>query len=262
MPVNCFSPMHPLTPATSDLFLAEQGEGPALLLIHGLLMGGAMFRPVCEHWRTHYRVLMPDLRGYAHSKHLPPPYTVAQHAADLAALLQRLGLQRAVVLGYSQGGTVAQQLTLDYPDLMERLILACTFAYNRATWREQLEGVVMPWLVRWLRARQIVGMMTGLTRTQMHELEAIVASNERPQMVAATRALLAFDSRPRLSEIVCPTLVITGGRDQAVPPHHGQQLASSIPGAVLTVIKQGSHALLWTHADEFVQAVDAFLHGV
>ena len=104
------------TLTSSDLlYFTERGSGPPLLLVHGLMVTGEMFEPVIGHFATRHRVIVPDLRGHGRSRGLPPPYTAAQLAADLSNLLDHLGIDSTAVLGYSQGGAIAQQLILDYP---------------------------------------------------------------------------------------------------------------------------------------------------
>jgi pimeloyl-ACP methyl ester carboxylesterase len=242
-----------------QLHLRQVGRGAPLLLVHGLLMNGEMFEPVLANLARDHRVLTPDLRGCGHSGHLAPPYTVAQHAHDLARLLASLSISSTVVLGYSQGGAVAQQLALDYPDCVSRLILCCTFAYNQLTWQEKLEGLLMPWLVRLLRARQLAQMVKGLTPAQRQQLETMIASNRKSRMVEATKAMLRFDSRPRLKDIQCPTLVVAGATDTAVPLHHARMLAQGIPGAELRVIPDAGHEMIWTHSAALINTVRLFL---
>src|SRR5512135_2703843 len=128
-------------PAPSELlFFTERGSGPPLLLVHGLMVTGEMFEPVMGHFATRHRVIVPDLRGHGRSRGLPPPYTAAQLASDLARLLDHLGIDTTAVLGYSQGGVIAQELALDHPGRCSRLVLACTFAFNMVTLSERLEG--------------------------------------------------------------------------------------------------------------------------
>jgi 3-oxoadipate enol-lactonase len=141
-------------PANSGLIaFREQGSGPALFLVHGLMISGEMFEPVIGKFAVRHRVIVPDLRGHGRSRSLPPPYSTAQHAADLSRLLGHLGIDQAAVLGYSQGGAAAQQLALDYPQRCGRLVLACTYAFNMATLRERLEGNLVPLLLRILGMR-------------------------------------------------------------------------------------------------------------
>jgi pimeloyl-ACP methyl ester carboxylesterase len=104
------------------------------------MVTGDMFEPVIEHLAARHRVIVPDLRGHGRSRRLPPPYTAAQLASDLSHLLDNLGIDSTAVLDYSQGGAIAQQLVLDYPKRCDHLVLACTYAFNMATFREKLEG--------------------------------------------------------------------------------------------------------------------------
>src|SRR4051812_18327506 len=108
------------------LYFTERGSGPPLLLVHGVMITGEMFEPVIERLATRHRVIVPDLRGHGQSRGLPPPYTAVQLAADLSNLLDHLNIDRTAVLGYSQGGAIAQQLVLDDPKRCSRLTLACT----------------------------------------------------------------------------------------------------------------------------------------
>src|SRR5271170_614623 len=108
--------------ASSELiYFTERGSGPPLLLVHGLMITGEMFEPVVEHLAARHRVIVPDLRGHGRSRGLPAPYTAAQLASDLSRLLDHLVIDSTAVLGYSQGGAIAQQLVLDDPQRCDRL---------------------------------------------------------------------------------------------------------------------------------------------
>jgi 3-oxoadipate enol-lactonase len=242
----------------------EHGSGPPLLLIHGVMISGAMFEPVLDAFAARHRVIVPDLRGHGRSRALPPPYSAARLAADLTAVLDHLGLPSVDVLGYSQGGAVAQQLAADQPERCRRLVLACTYAYNMATLRERIEGHAAPWLLRLLGmkrfARLIIAM--GLRRVDPSRaawVTALIAGQDRRKMIQAWRAAMAFDGRPRLGDIRCPTLVIAGERDDAVPMHHARELHAGIGGSRLAVVANADHALAWSHPDELVRLTEAFL---
>jgi 3-oxoadipate enol-lactonase len=222
-------------------------------------MNGDMFEPVIEELSTNYRVLAPDLRGFGRSGHLAPPSTVDQHAHDLAQVLTSLSIPSAVVLGYSQGGVVAQQLVLDYPGLVSHLVLCCTFAHNQLTWREKIEGLALPWLIRVFGPKQLAQMAKGLTPEQTTQIETLISSNHKSHMVEATKAMLRFDSRHRLPEIKYPTLVLAGAKDTAVPLYHAHMLAQGIAGAELSVFPHAGHEMIWTHGAELVDRVKRFL---
>jgi len=251
--------------ASSDLlYFTERGLGPALLLVHGLMVTGEMFEPVIDHFATRHHVIVPDLRGHGRSRGLPPPYTAAQLAADLSNLLHHLGIDSTAVLGYSQGGAIAQQLVLDYPKRCGRLVLACTYAFNMATFREQLEGRLVPILIRLLGMRRFARFVVSqgakeLAKERGDWLGGLMANQDCKLMLSAWRETMAFDSRRRLAEIGCPTLVVAASNDNAVPIHHAKMLHDGITGSQLVIINGAGHALIWTHSDKFERVVDKFL---
>jgi 3-oxoadipate enol-lactonase len=252
------------------LYFAERGSGPPLLLVHGLMVTGEMFEPVIEDLATRHRVIVPDLRGHGRSRGLPPPYTAVQLASDLSHLLDHLGIDSTAVLGYSQGDAIAQQLVLDYPKRCDRLVLVCTYAFNMATFRERLEGRrLVPLLIKVLGMRRFAKFVVSQGLKQLGKeradwadrLASLIAAQDRKLMLSAWRETMAFDSRRRLVEIGCPTLVVAASNDQAVPIHHAKMLHDGITGSQLVMIDGANHALIWTHADELVRVTDEFLEA-
>jgi pimeloyl-ACP methyl ester carboxylesterase len=158
----------------------------------------------------------------------------------LAALLDNLGIASADALGYSQGGPVVQQLALDYPPKVRRLILSNTYAYNMATVKEKIEGHIVPVLIRLLGARLFAKLLISQGLKQIPEEQATWVPNliactwgesDTKAIALAWREAMAFDSRRRLHEIRCPTLIIAGSEDNAVPMHHAtcSTTASAVP---------------------------------
>jgi len=246
------------------LHFSERGSGPPLLLVHGLMVTGEMFEPVIARFATRHRVIVPDLRGHGRSRGLPPPYTAAQLASDLARLLDHLDIDSTAVLGYSQGGAIAQQLVLEHPNRCERLVLACTYAFNMATTRERIEGHLAPLLIRVLGMRRLADLvvsqsMLHLDKERANWLASLLADQDHKLMLTAWNETMAFDSRKRLAEIRCPTLVIAGSNDQGVPIHHARMLHDGIHGSQLVIIDGADHALIWTHTDKFIQVTEEFL---
>ena len=251
--------------AFSDLlYLTERGSGPPLLLVHGLMVTGEMFEPVIEHFATRHRVIVPDLRGHGRSRGLAPPYTAAQLASDLSRLLDHLGIDSTAMLGYSYGGAIAQQLALDHPKRCDRLVLACTYAFKMATFRERLEGHLLPLLFNVIGMRRFAKFVVSRRSRRLGKERAdwvvgLIADQDRKLMVSAWRAAMAFDSRRRLAEIKCPTLVVAASNDETVPLHHAKTLHDGITGSKLVIIDGANHALIWTRPNELVGMTDEFL---
>jgi 3-oxoadipate enol-lactonase len=255
-------------PASSGLvYFIERGSGPPLLLVHGLMVTGDMFEPVIEHFATRHRVIVPDLRGHGRSRGLPPPYAAAYLAADLVRLADHLGVASTAVLGYSHGGAIAQQLALDYPERCNHLVLACTYAFNMVSVREQLEGHLAPLLIRVLGLARFAKLVVSQGAQDMGKergdrLVGLIASQDRALMLSAWKEMMAFDSRPRLAAVRCPTLVVAGSRDYGVPMHHATMLHDGIAGSRLVIVDGASHALMWTHPDELVRVTEEFLEAI
>src|SRR5438067_3361512 len=104
------------------------GDGPPILLIHGLLMDRTMFEPQVEALRDRYRVITPDLRGHGASEHRAEEYTQWDLMEDHVALLDSLGVERAVWGGVSQGGFQSLRAALRHPDRVAGLVLIDTQA--------------------------------------------------------------------------------------------------------------------------------------
>jgi pimeloyl-ACP methyl ester carboxylesterase len=84
----------------------------------------------------------------------------------------------------------------------------------------------------------------------------LIAGQDRTLMLSAWKETMAFDSRRRLAEITCPTLIVAGSNDRAVPIHHANMLHDGITGSQLVIVEGADHALIWTHSDELVRVAD------
>jgi pimeloyl-ACP methyl ester carboxylesterase len=241
----------------------EVGHGRSLLLLHGLMASGEMFDPLVERLRDGFRMLIPDLRGHGASGDLGGPYDSATMARDVLRVMDEVGFQRGFVLGYSHGGTVAQELARARPGSVDGLFLTCTYACNVMTLRERIEGQALLAIHTFISPRTLAKVivrqgpaLSGMTDGQVAWLHDIIGRNGRRQMRGAVRdGLLGFDSRPWLKTLQVPTLVIGGGGDHAVPHHHFELLVSSIPGAHGREIESAGHALLWTHTNQLASIV-------
>lgn len=252
--------------ASNGIFYRLEGQGTPLLLLHGLMVSGAMFDPLIRLLRGRFRMLVPDLRGHGKSGSLAGPYDVPTLAADLDALLGETGFSRCAVMGYSHGGAVAQQLAHTRPGTVDKLILTCTYACNASTLSEWLQANVLLILLLFFSPGTIAKLfvrpsnpkpfgMIGLTKGQAVRVQSLIAANRASAMRGAARGLITLDSRPWLKELQVPTLVIAGTHDRAVPRHHFDALARGIPGAESVLVERAGHMLAWTHTRELAEII-------
>lgn len=252
--------------ASNGLFYKVTGNGEPLLLLHGLMVTGAMFDPLVPLLQGNFCMIIPDLRGHGDSGELPGPYDVPSLAADLDAVLKHAGVERCAVLGYSHGGAVAQQLAYTRRSTVGRMMLTCTYACNVATPRERMEARVFLTLLTLFSPHTFAKLIVqrskpkpageiGLNKTQVAWLRALMGTNHAAPMRGVVRGLATFDSRPWLGEIRVPTLVVGGTDDTGVPQHHFDMLVNGITGARGLLIERAGHTLIWTHTRELAEIV-------
>lgn len=191
---------------------------------------------------------------------------------DTAGLLDALGIEKAHVLGASMGGMIAQELTLRYPEKVDKLILSCTTPQMV----RYIVSFADPW--EWIVHHDADGEMLPayiismvMTPAFQQNAEAVdgmiqlMLSNPNPQAPDAfsrqAKALTSFDVEDRVGDIKAPTLVMVGDQDFLYPPHISAELASAIPGAKLKVVDGGGHGFFWEIPDTFNQVVLDFLLG-
>ncbi len=218
-----------------------------------------------------FRVITFDNRGIGESDVPAGPYTVPQMAGDAAALLDALGVPRAHVIGASLGGFIAQELAIARPDLVDRLVLACTgFGGPRyvpmpeVTVRLMAEIPTMTLDERLLRATQ--NALSPATASEYTEVvKQIVAYRHQtaqpyePWSWQAS-ASATFDTSDRVGSIEAPTLVITGTEDNVVDYKNSSLLAGELPNATL-VEMAGGHLFFIEHAERVNKILTAFLSG-
>ncbi|MCW2697561.1 MAG: alpha/beta hydrolase fold protein [Modestobacter sp.] len=263
----------PRTVPIGDVTVAvqEYGEGDPLLIVNGTSQSLGFWAETAPAFAGRYRVITYDLRGMGGSERGTGAISVASLAADAAALLEALDVDRAHVLGYSLGSAIAQELALTTPDRVASLVLNCTWGRTDGFQRAMITALAHPWRTGDLEAA--LGALGVAFSPQLlddpafgeliQQLLPLFPSTEQQIRTTAEQwdADLAHDTLDRLGGITAPTLVIAGEQDLLTPPWHGRQVADAIPGArhELFTGPGSSHALNVERAEEWVPMVLGFL---
>lgn len=229
----------------------ERGAAGAqtLLLVHGFPLDSRMWREQLSGLAGRARVIAPDLRGHGLSDAPQGPYSMEQHSDDLAALLDHLGVERAIVAGLSMGGYVTLAFWRRHPERVAGLALVDTRA-EPDTPAGKANRDVTAGRVQETGPRMLVDdMMPKLLAPQNLADERIAAPLREmilgQPIAGLTGALQALrdraDSTPTLPTITVPTAVIVGEADAITPPADAAAMAAQIPGAQLVVIRQAGH---------------------
>lgn len=221
------------------------GAGQPVVLIHGLGGSARWLAPTIPDLARQLRVYAVDLAHFGTTKS-DHPFGPGRGATFLIRWMDRIGLERASVVGYSMGGVIAADLAAEYPDRIDRLVL--------------VDATLFPRGYRMLRAaRGLLRTVAGLApRLLFILLEGIYQAGPLT-VVNAALDLLITDVRGKLGQIRPPTLVIWGDDDAILPVAEGRQLSRLIPGAELVVQHGADHNPMWRRPADFNRIVSAFL---
>lgn len=252
------------------LRVAEAGNGPALLLVHGLTASHAVWEPTLAAFADRWRVIALDLPGHGESDKPDAPYTVDFFAGMVRSLARELGVRDAAVAGSSLGGQVALELAAWYPTFTRALILAAPAVGYSAAMRPVGQALQMLSGPRVLRAsltqffqqnfrdRTRIG---HVTRRRILE-ERLAAPDFHAFARAVARSLggvLTADAQP-LERVTQPVLVVWGREDRLVPLKRSERLLRRLPHARLHVLDQCGHLPMLEQPAAFNRAVEGFLN--
>jgi 3-oxoadipate enol-lactonase len=242
-----------------------QGEGPPLILINGLGFGRWGWFKQIPALARHFRTIIFDTRGERHLKN-----GVADLTADVVALLEHLRIGKTHILGTSLGGFVAQELALERPDLVDRLVLVCT-SYGRGG-PENMSPWALKDMIGWpslsIEGAVRRGLETATSDSyraeRPEEFEQIVRCRlaDSPSLSAyyqQIRAGARFDVSRRVRSITSLTLVIHGAEDRYVPVANATALAERIPQARLRVLGDAGHLVFIERFADVNREVITFL---
>lgn len=257
--------------AGTDLHHDVRGEGPALLFLHAFPLDLSMWDAPAAALAPLYRVVRFDCRGFGQTPPGDGLLTMERIADDAVALLDHLGLSRAVVVGCSMGGYAAFALARRRPERLRGLVLVDTRAeadsaagrQGRAQLAERvrLEGSAV--------ARDAF-LPKLLGATSQRERPELVARVEQLILAASPRGIVdglmglsaRADSTPTLAQIRVPTLVVCGEEDVLTPPADARRLAQGIAGSRLEILPGSGHLPSLEVPEAFTRVLRSFLDGM
>jgi len=249
-------------------YLRVGDSGPALIFLHGIGGGKESWRRQIEHFGTHgYRAFAWDAPGYGGAP-LPTDYTWPVLALALRDFLDRMQLPRAIVVGHSMGGMLAQEFAARHPERLQALVLSGTSpAFGRAdgAWQQEfVQKRLGPLDAGKTMADLAPGLVAGLIG-EAPDAAGVEAARACMSGVApetyrrAVRNLLTFDRRAALAEIAVPTLLLAGEKDTTAPAAVMQRMAEKIKGASFHCLPGAGHLANFEQPDAYNAAIAAFL---
>ncbi|MDR2646506.1 MAG: alpha/beta hydrolase [Oscillospiraceae bacterium] len=222
------------------LYCRVDGDGEPLVFLHGNGEDHSYFAPQIAFFSKDYKCVALDSRGHGQSAFGDGDFSLAQMAEDLAAVLDSLDIQRAHVIGFSDGGNIALLFALAYPTRVKSLIVVGANVSPKGVKRRIQMPIVLAHAALGLfafksektrRKRKIWGLMIGQPDISFEELAALPM----------------------------PALVLAGSNDM-IKESHTRAIAAALPNAKLHIVPKSTHFLSSTHADLFNRIVLDFLH--
>jgi pimeloyl-ACP methyl ester carboxylesterase len=195
-----------------NIFYRDIGYGQTVILLHGYSQSSELFKRIDQHLAEQYRIILIDSRGHGQSEKNDEPYSIALMGKDVIAVMDKLGIKKATVIGFSDGGNIALQLAIDFPERLRKIIAISANA--------RPEGILGSW-------RRLISIWKDTL--QFFHLDTAMLSLllEHPQL-----------TNEQLSGITIPVMLIYGNRD-IITKSHMQLLARLIPNCQMVIIKAG-----------------------
>lgn len=252
-------------PGRGEVFVRDSGgtpASPAVLLLHGWTASADInFFPVYASLAESYRVIALDQRGHGRGMMSTEPFSLEDCADDAAALLERLGVGRVIVVGYSMGGPVGMLLARRHPGRVAALVMQATALEWLTAARERVVWRLLPVFDLGLRFGAGVTFFDWVIRRAADEdpevggyrpwLAAEFQRATVPDLVATGRALGRYDSRPWAGQLDIPAGVLVTTRDGLVQPAKQRELAKVLRADVFEI--DANHDLPLTKGAEYAR---------
>jgi pimeloyl-ACP methyl ester carboxylesterase len=256
------------------------GEGPVLLLIHGMAGTCENWREVIESLTRHYTVIAPDLPGHGLSAGGQGDYSLGNLAAGLRDLLLVLGHERATIVGHSLGGGIAMQFSYQFPEMVERLVLVSSGGLGLEV-SPVLRAAALPGAELFIAATAGTGQKIGgaigrglakvgvKPAADLAEVArgygSLAEPERRKAFLATLRSVVGTEGqrvsaadRFYLAEEV-PVLIVWGARDPIIPASHGEDAHRALPGSRLEIFDGVGHMPQIEQPSRFITVLEDFL---
>jgi len=256
-----------------EMYYEKHGEGFPLISIAGTGGTVEMFpEEAKKECSKHFKLILFDNRGAGRTDKPDMKYSMRMMADDTVGLMDALGIEKAHIMGTSMGGMIAQELAINYPEKVEKLILNCTSCGDPLGGRSQEALDLIDALntaadtENWKEVREC-SLKLSYTQKYIEEnkdylLQVWMSIKYPTPQIARKRqpkAVRSFDACDRLPKITSPTLVQTGDKDLWVPTENSRILDDRIPNAQLKIYKDVGHLFFVEKQSQFLDVVLKFL---
>lgn len=244
------------------LYYEERGQGKPLIFLHGASWDMRQWERQIAHFSSSYRVIALDARGHGQSSLPPgnvPPDIFWQ---DVIAMMDFLGLPKAIICGLSMGGHVAIQVAIYAGERVERIILIGAICTNQFNYFERIVLPINRFSLRlmpmsWIAWSISMG-MGNFNPAAKPYVRKVVGSLNHDVFNRVWKAVTSMESRDRLSKITCPTLILIGDHD-SMTQRQQQYIHEHIQNSKLVTIKNAHHGTNLDNPEQVEEEIEKFL---
>lgn len=254
------------TPA-GRIAYTRQGSGRPLVLLHPIGVDRSWWDEYAREWLSTYDVITIDLRGHGDSSLVTSPVTLSDHAADVAAVLNKEGVTAAHLIGVSMGGMVAQRVAIESPGLVASLILCATAgsfpdevrprirARGDMTRPGSMSEVVEDTIARWFLADTPRPDLVDRCRARL-------LADDWYSWSANWQAISQLDNLGELGAVAQPALVVAASEDASIPAAVSQRIAEALPCGKFVSVPGAAHFGAFDMRDVFAPVFNDFLSSL
>jgi 3-oxoadipate enol-lactonase len=239
-------------------------DGSPLVFINSLGTDLRIWDEVTPHFADRYRLIRYDKRGHGLSDCPPAPYSIRDHATDLASLLDNQNLQQVVLIGISVGGMIALDFAATWPQRVQKLVLCDTAATigTPDTWNERIHALNehgMDYLSKIISTIWFTSSFAEQSQAAYHGFTNMLTRTPLEGYIGTCEAIRDADLAESTQTIQVPTLVLCGKEDRATPPKLVRSLLGLLPHVSYQEISGAAHlpcieqpGVMADHIDEFL----------
>ncbi|MBK9797667.1 MAG: alpha/beta hydrolase [Holophagaceae bacterium] len=249
-----------------QMAFADEGRGLPLLFIHGFPLNRGAWAHQIEAFKSRFRVIVPDLRGFGESGSSAGPVSMSCFAEDIWALGQHLGLGPVILAGHSMGGYIALAIAKAYPTMLRGLVLVGTkagsdsedAAKEHLAVAQKVMGPGPSAVLEAMASKMLFDSNADTSKTA--SVRSCMAPANSEGIAGALRGMaLRPDVHDVLGKIRVPTLIVSGSDDRVIPPSEAEALAKAIPDSRLSIIPRAGHLVALDQSEAFNEAMKEWL---
>jgi len=257
-----------------ELYYEIHGEGVPLTMIMGLGANSEWWEEdLINRLKNHFKVILFDNRGTGRSEDPGEDFTLKMLADDVAKMLENLGINKTNLLGISMGGMIAQEIALNYPEKIMKLVLCSTYCGGSKSVQPSPEIVkilskpregrpieeIIDEMVDLLYTSEFISNNPDKINEARKNMRKYPISNENYQRQG--KAIFSHNTCRKLKNIEIPTLIMHGKKDRLLPPKNGEILHGFIPNSELAMFENTAHALFAQEPDRVIPKAIDFLES-